>query len=115
VLADRYRLIARLGRGGFGEVWRAEDSRLGREVAVKTLTLPVTDEAQKRFAREGRALARLDHPNVVAVYDCGVDDGTGYLVMQLLSGCRSTRRSTWPSRRRRGWPARIGPGSSIAT
>jgi hypothetical protein len=86
VLADRYRLIARLGRGGFGEVWRAEDSRLGREVAVKTLTLPVTDEAQKRFAREGRALARLDHPNVVAVYDCGVDDGTGYLVMQLLSG-----------------------------
>lgn len=86
MLADRYRLHARLGRGGFGEVWRAEDSRLDREVAVKTLTLPVTDEAQTRFAREGRALARLDHPNVVAVYDCGVDDGTGYLVMQLLSG-----------------------------
>jgi len=67
-------------------VWRAEDSRLAREVAVKTLTLPIADDTQRRFAREARALARLNHPNVVAVYDFGADDGTGYLVMQLLSG-----------------------------
>ena len=86
VLAGRYRLLTRLGRGGFGEVWRAEDARLAREVAVKTLTLPIAEDTERRFAREARALARLNHPNVVAVYDFGADDGIGYLVMQLLSG-----------------------------
>jgi hypothetical protein len=87
VLAGRYRLLARLGRGGFGEVWRANDAVLGREVAVKTLALPLADPSvEQRFEREARALARLDHLNVVAVYDSGVDLGTGYLVMQLLPG-----------------------------
>jgi eukaryotic-like serine/threonine-protein kinase len=87
VLAGRYRLHERLGRGGFGEVWRAEDTALGRDVAVKTLLFARRDESGlKRFEREARALARLNHPNVVAVFDTGVDGDTGYLVMQLLSG-----------------------------
>jgi serine/threonine-protein kinase len=87
VLAGRYRLVARLDRGGFGEVWRASDPLLGRDVAVKTLTFAPRDQAGvKRFAREARALARLNHPNVVAVYDSGLDDATGYLVMPLLAG-----------------------------
>ena len=87
MLAGRYRLGVRLGRGGFGEVWRAEDTLLDRMVAVKTLTVTGDDAALvQRFVREARALARLDHPNVVAVYDTGTDDGVGYVVMQLLAG-----------------------------
>jgi len=86
-LGGRYRLIERLGRGGFGEVWRAEDELLHRDVAVKMLTLVGADNDDAlRFEREARALAQLDHPNVVAVYDSGTDDGTPYVVMQLLSG-----------------------------
>ena len=87
ILAGRYRLLARLGSGGFGEVWRAEDTVLGRMVAVKTLAVAADDDAVvRRFVREARALARLDHPNVVAVYDTGTEDGVGYVVMQLLAG-----------------------------
>ena len=87
VLAGRYRLVTRLGRGGFGEVWRADDTVLGRQVAVKTLIVSAgDDDLLRRFEREAHALARLDHPNVVAVYDTGADDGTGFVVMQLLAG-----------------------------
>ena len=87
VLAGRYRLTARLGRGGFGEVWRADDTVLGREVAVKTLIVSGDGDALlRRFEREARTLARLDHRNIVTVYDTGADDGTGYVVMQLLAG-----------------------------
>ena len=87
VLAGRYRLTARLGRGGFGEVWRADDTVLGREVAVKTLIVSGDGDALlRRFEREAQALARLDHRNIVMVYDTGADDGTGYVVMQLLAG-----------------------------
>ena len=70
-----------------GEVWRASDAVLGREVAVKTLAFSPSDaEVVKRFERESRALARLNHPNVVPVFDSGSDDGASYMVMQLLSG-----------------------------
>ena len=87
VLAGRYRLVTRLGRGGFGEVWRADDTVLGRQVAVKTLIVSTgDDDLLRRFEREAHALARLDHPNIVAVYDTGADDGTGFVVMQLLAG-----------------------------
>jgi len=85
-LAGRYRLIERLGRGGFGEVWRAEDSTLQRDVAVKVLTVGGESAEVERFTREAHALAQLAHPNVVAVYDSGSDDGTAFVVMQLLSG-----------------------------
>jgi serine/threonine-protein kinase len=87
LLASRYRLGLRLGRGGFGEVWQATDLVLRREVAVKTTELPPGDsDVARRFEREAHALARLDHPNVVAVYDSGVDGEAGYLVMPMLSG-----------------------------
>src|SRR5438045_1202197 len=80
-LSGRYRLIERLGRGGFGEVWRAEDELLNRDVAVKLLTLVgAENDDAVRFEREARALAQLDHPNVVTVYDSGADDGTPFVV-----------------------------------
>ena len=78
-----------LGRGGMGVVYRAHDPELGRDVAIKLVrrdpTAPDPD-ARDRLAREARALARLSHPNVVAVYDVGEHDGAIYLAMELVSG-----------------------------
>lgn len=89
----RYRLERRLATGGMGTVWIARDRILVREVAVKLLPrLLVTDEAaEQRFQREARAMGRLQHPNVVAIYDIGAaDPGSGeempYLVMELIRG-----------------------------
>ncbi len=89
----RYRLERRLATGGMGTVWIARDRTLVREVAVKLLPrLFVTDEAaEQRFQREARAMGRLQHPNVVAIYDIGsADPGSGeempYLVMELIRG-----------------------------
>ncbi|MFF8969425.1 protein kinase [Streptomyces sp. NPDC014995] len=90
LVADRYRPVRFLGRGGMGVVYEAEDTRLDRRVAVKMLTavdgLTGDSEAWDRFRREARALARIDHPGVVTLYDSGVHDGTPYLVMQVLDG-----------------------------
>lgn len=83
-----YHIVTLLGTGGMGEVYRAQDTRLRREVAVKTLkTDGVIDAAARaRFQREARSVAALNHPHICAVYDVGVHDDTDYLVMELLDG-----------------------------
>jgi serine/threonine-protein kinase len=83
-----YEIVGRLGMGGMGAVYRARDSRLEREVAIKMLPLGwLADEAaRKRFHKEALALARLNHPNIAAVYDVGEQDGTDYLVMECVPG-----------------------------
>jgi eukaryotic-like serine/threonine-protein kinase len=87
VLAGRYRLVTSLGRGGFSEVWQAEDSVLGRAVAVKVFTAPAGQaDLVARFRREARTVAGLRHPNVVVVFDAGVDQDVPYVVMELLAG-----------------------------
>ena len=87
-LAGRYVLESPIGRGGMGQVWRATDTVLGREVAVKTIDLrSLPDESgAARFEREARVTAGLSHPGVVTVHDSGVEDETAYLVMELLPG-----------------------------
>jgi eukaryotic-like serine/threonine-protein kinase len=86
VLAERYELGRVLGRGGMGEVRVARDRRLGREVAVKLLARPALSAADRaRFEAEARAAAAVTHPNVVAVYDYGVEP-VPYLVMECLPG-----------------------------
>lgn len=87
-IAGRYRLGARLGRGGMADVFDAHDERLDRPVAVKLLRpeLSADPGMRARFEREARAAARLNHPNVVAVYDSGEDAGRAYLVMERLPG-----------------------------
>jgi len=87
-LAGRYELGELLGRGGMGEVRAATDHRLGRPVAVKLLRADLAGDAEvrARFEAEGRAAARLSHPNVVAVYDTGEDDGQPFIVMERLPG-----------------------------
>src|ERR1017187_4500486 len=73
-----YEIISRLGKGGMGEVWRARDPRLNRDVAIKTSTQRFSD----RFGREAHAIAALNHSNICTLYDVGPD----YLVMELVEG-----------------------------
>ncbi len=88
----RFRLLAKLGEGGMGVVVEALDEHLDRKVALKFLTRARDDEvARERLAREARSLARLSHPNIVAVYDSGVSEGLHYLAMELVEG-RTLRR-----------------------
>ncbi|HET7011789.1 MAG TPA: protein kinase [Anaerolineales bacterium] len=87
LLADRYRLEAELGRGGMGTVVRARDTVLDRPVAVKTLAASsLGEEARGRLLAEARAAARLNHPNIVSLYDAGETKGDGYIVMELVEG-----------------------------
>ncbi|MEV5967014.1 protein kinase [Kribbella sp. NPDC051952] len=87
LIAGRYRVVDAIGRGGMGEVYRATDVVLGREVAVKVmLPIPETLAAGERFLREARAGARLRHPHVVAVYDFGEYGAARYLAMELVRG-----------------------------
>jgi eukaryotic-like serine/threonine-protein kinase len=83
-----YEIRAPLGKGGMGEVYRARDSRLGRDVAVKVLPEHLSSDAQalKRFEREARAVAALSHPNILALYDVGSEHGISYAVTELLEG-----------------------------
>jgi serine/threonine protein kinase len=88
VLESKYRVIALIGKGGMGAVYRAHHLRLGKDVALKTfLASELSDLAWVRFQREARAIARLDHPNVVKVFDFGVgDNGIPFYTMELLQG-----------------------------
>src|SRR5438128_6685058 len=83
-----YEILAPLGAGGMGEVYRARDHKLHRDVALKLLSASLGGDAnaQRRFEREARAVASLSHPNIVAIYDFGVQDGTPYAVTELLDG-----------------------------
>jgi eukaryotic-like serine/threonine-protein kinase len=88
VLGGRYRLDRELARGGMATVWIAEDPLLSRRVAVKLLLpeLAVDDALRVRFRNEAIAAAKLTHPGIVATYDTGDDDGTAYIVMELVEG-----------------------------
>ena len=83
-----YEVVAPLGAGGMGEVYRARDTRLEREVAIKVLPAEVSgrEDLRQRFEREARAISSLHHPHICALHDIGEQDGIRYLVMELLRG-----------------------------
>src|SRR5215470_19554591 len=88
VLGGRYRLESEIARGGMGTVWEADDPLLARRVAVKTLD-PVIgrdETVRARFRREAVTAAAVAHPNIVATYDTGEDDGVAFIVMELVGG-----------------------------
>jgi eukaryotic-like serine/threonine-protein kinase len=86
----RYKVIGELGRGAMGAVYRAVDPLIEREVAIKTLlpNLPddVMSEVRERFIREARSAGRLNHPNIVTIFDVGEHEGVAYIAMELLEG-----------------------------
>ncbi|MBA2506924.1 MAG: serine/threonine protein kinase, partial [Thermoleophilaceae bacterium] len=86
VVLDRYRLVHRLGQGGFGVVWLAEDERLQRDVALKVIAHGDDPGASRGAEREALAAARLNHPGIVALYEFGADGGAAYLVSELVKG-----------------------------
>ncbi|HNT76024.1 MAG TPA: protein kinase, partial [Anaerolineae bacterium] len=84
----QYQVVASIGQGGMGAVYRAHDTRLDREVAVKVLPpeLARDQEFVERFEREAHTAAALDHPNIVAIYNIGEHEGLHYIAMRLLRG-----------------------------
>ena len=83
-----YKIVGKIGAGGMGEVYRAKDTKLGREVAIKVMPADFSTDSDRlrRFQQEARTLAALSHPNVVQVHDADEHEGTPYLVMELLEG-----------------------------
>ena len=83
-----YTIICKIGAAGMGEVYRARDTRLGRDVAIKLLPAEVSTDVErlKRFEQEARAASALNHSNILTVYDIGTNSGSPYLVAELLEG-----------------------------
>ena len=121
LLDGRYRVGPRIARGGMASVHEALDLRLHRTVAVKIMHPGLGDgtDFAARFVREARAAAKLSHPNVVAVYDQGEDDGTVFLAMELVTGhtLRDTiaKESPMSSRSSPRWPPPTARASCTAT
>ncbi len=111
-----YEILAPLGAGGMGEVYRARDTRLGRDVAVKVLPGGFADDprALAWFESEARTVAALSHPNILALFDVGESGGFHYAVTELLQGQTSASRSgTDPSPSATRWTSRPrSPGRS---
>ena len=131
-----YHLQALLGAGGMGEVYRARDAKLGRDVAIKILPRAVTSDPDRlaRFEREARMLAALNHPNICAIYGLEEADGLRFLILELVDGetlgqrlarlrvstlkprgCRLTKRSRSRDRSPKPSRSRMKKGSSTAT
>ncbi len=112
-------ILKKLGSGGMGEVYRAHDTRLERDVAIKVLPAPLAQDplALARFHREAKAVAALSHPNILTVFDIGNEQGTIYVVMELLEGQTLgslTRRSPLEWRRALTIASAVAEGLGVA-
>src|SRR5438034_7623765 len=85
---SHYRILSKIGEGGMGEVYMAQDTKLDRKVAIKFLpeSLMADERARKRLVREAQAAAKLDHPNICAVHEVSEEDGRSFIVMQYVEG-----------------------------
>jgi len=114
-----YEITAPLGAGGMGEVFRARDTRLARDVALKVLPARLSESADAlaRFEREAKAVAALSHPNILALFDFGTHAGTAYAATELLEG-RTLREAladgALPQRRALEYAAQLANGLAAA-
>src|SRR5262245_29086626 len=114
-----YEILSPIGAGGMGEVYRARDPRLGREVALKVLAPEHSSDPERlrRFRREAQALAALSHPNILALHDADSSDGTSYAIFELLEGetlRHRLERGPVPVRKVAEWGAQICRGLAAA-
>jgi hypothetical protein len=114
-----YEILGPIGAGGMGEVYRARDTRIGREVAVKLLPASFAEDRDRlqRFEREARAVGSLSHPNLLALFDVGTDEGMPFLVTELLEGTTLRERMTTdglPPRKAVAYGAQIARGLAAA-
>jgi serine/threonine protein kinase/Tol biopolymer transport system component len=114
-----YEIQSPLGAGGMGEVYRARDPRLGREVAIKVLPASLSSDPGRlqRFEQEARSASALNHPNILVVYDVGTHDGVPYLVTELLEGetlRERLREGTLPPRKALEYAIQLGQGLAAA-
>ena len=84
----RYEIRAKIGEGGMGEVYRARDEKLNRDVAIKVLPVSLSQDGDRlrRFEQEAQAAGALNHPNILSIYDVGKHDGSPYVVSELFNG-----------------------------
>ena len=117
-----YEILAPLGAGGMGEVFRSRDTRLGRDVAIKVLPAEFSADSNRlqRFEKEARAVAALNHPNILVIHDTGIHEGTPYLVSELLEGqtlreaLGSTASVVLPTRKATEYALQIAHGLAAA-
>ena len=114
-----YEIVEPLGHGGMGEVYRARDTRLRRQVAIKTISARagIDPEARERFDREARAVAALSHPNILSIYDVGTHEGMPFLAVELLDGETLRSRieaSPLPLSKELDYAAQLGRGLAAA-
>ena len=96
-----YRILEKLGEGGMGEVFRAEDTRLGRSVAIKFISSDLAgDSAIRRFQHEAKMASALNHPHILTVHEAGEADGRQYLVTEYVDG---GTLAEWAKAEKRGW------------
>ena len=118
-LVGHYRILEKIGAGGMGEVFRAHDERLGRDVALKLIRPSSSDNPDhlRRFEQEARAAAALNHPNILAIYDVGFEGSSPYIVSELLEGKTLRQRmdeGPIPVREASGYALQIGSGLTAA-
>jgi len=125
-LLGRYEIRSQIGAGGMGEVYRARDPKINRDVAVKVLPAAFSSDPERlrRFEQEAQAAGALNHPNILSIYDVDTHDGAPYVVSELLEGetlreglngtALSVRKAmTTPCRSLQGWRQRTRRGSCI--
>ncbi len=121
----QYNVIVKIGEGGMGEVYRARDTKLGRDVAIKVLPAAFSADTERlrRFEQEAQAAGALNHPNILVIHHVGTHEGVPYIVSELLEGetlrdrlqrCRNAKQSTMACRWRTVSPPRTRKESSIA-
>src|SRR5438876_12024737 len=115
-----YKIVAPIGAGGMGEVYRAQDTRLTRDVAVKVLSRSLVNDAEalRRFEQEARAAGMLNHPNILAIYDIGVEGEQRYIVSELLEGeslrARIREHGALPARKAIDYAGQLARGLAAA-